>query len=545
MGRTGGIAVVICTCRGRLARRIHVGDLEASAGRAQGVGTVRVCRELCRGPRWIATLSKSSVGMVIAGCGDETAREELESLIDPGLLDSGRWEIVSDGELAPFRDRELSADGTIYAGLVATSAIRRVRCMAGFPRRAPATSYPIGSVHRRAPMTRKQFLGTLLHGAAQEDRLTVDEGTCVHRDGGCTACMDSCPSSALVSRGGKISVAPGRCGRCGTCAVACPTGAISLSFFSPSKVTATVDSFAAPCGGIPHRALIFTCDSTGTSLETEFRSEGHPPGTPFTVRTPCIAAVSPTALLRAVERGYDAIVCTCGDSTCRNIPAAHRCALTVRAVNKLLESLDARPCLSVVMGDKDEVRQDTVRAWKSTIDACGRGLLNPHQWEPPPDAREAFRLIMGELADRQTVYRPLEGLPLPYFDVTVDRRACVLCGACEHNCPADALRMEISESRRMFFSPARCVGCGTCTTTCPEGAVRLERLLAPTALIRGKEILKSEDRRITCRQCGTPIGNDSLLSKVARELEGKGFVCAAEMVHLCENCKRLRTLIQG
>lgn len=46
--------------------------------------------------------------------------------------------------------------------------------------------------------------------------------------------------------------------------------------------------------------------------------------------------------------------------------------------------------------------------------------------------------------------------------------ACVSCGACAGNCPAEA----ISEGDGKFVIDADvCVSCGACADTCPTGAI--------------------------------------------------------------------------
>jgi ferredoxin len=44
---------------------------------------------------------------------------------------------------------------------------------------------------------------------------------------------------------------------------------------------------------------------------------------------------------------------------------------------------------------------------------------------------------------------------------------CISCGACQSECPADA----ISEGKDKYaIDPAKCTDCGTCAGTCPVSA---------------------------------------------------------------------------
>ncbi|MFA6689997.1 MAG: DUF362 domain-containing protein [Sphaerochaetaceae bacterium] len=45
--------------------------------------------------------------------------------------------------------------------------------------------------------------------------------------------------------------------------------------------------------------------------------------------------------------------------------------------------------------------------------------------------------------------------------------ACVACGTCQSECPADA----ISEGDIYVINPEVCVDCGTCADVCPTGAI--------------------------------------------------------------------------
>jgi NAD-dependent dihydropyrimidine dehydrogenase PreA subunit len=48
---------------------------------------------------------------------------------------------------------------------------------------------------------------------------------------------------------------------------------------------------------------------------------------------------------------------------------------------------------------------------------------------------------------------------------------CIKCGACESECPANA----ISEGEDKFvIDPEACVDCGTCADVCPTGAAKPE-----------------------------------------------------------------------
>jgi ferredoxin len=58
------------------------------------------------------------------------------------------------------------------------------------------------------------------------------------------------------------------------------------------------------------------------------------------------------------------------------------------------------------------------------------------------------------------------------FVASLDREACVGCGACLERCQMEALHLEDDQAS---LDLERCIGCGLCVTTCPSGALSLAR----------------------------------------------------------------------
>lgn len=46
---------------------------------------------------------------------------------------------------------------------------------------------------------------------------------------------------------------------------------------------------------------------------------------------------------------------------------------------------------------------------------------------------------------------------------------CVKCGACEAECPNEAIR---EEEKQFMIQQTRCVQCGACISICPNGAIK-------------------------------------------------------------------------
>ena len=48
---------------------------------------------------------------------------------------------------------------------------------------------------------------------------------------------------------------------------------------------------------------------------------------------------------------------------------------------------------------------------------------------------------------------------------------CIMCGACQGNCPSEA----ISEGDGKYvIDPEKCIDCGACEADCPTGAISAE-----------------------------------------------------------------------
>lgn len=48
---------------------------------------------------------------------------------------------------------------------------------------------------------------------------------------------------------------------------------------------------------------------------------------------------------------------------------------------------------------------------------------------------------------------------------------CIMCGACESNCPVEAI--EAGDDKYVINADA-CIDCGTCESVCPVGAPKAE-----------------------------------------------------------------------
>jgi len=50
----------------------------------------------------------------------------------------------------------------------------------------------------------------------------------------------------------------------------------------------------------------------------------------------------------------------------------------------------------------------------------------------------------------------------------IDTDTCIMCGACEAECPVSAIS---EQDGVMVIDPAKCEDCGSCVDVCPSGAI--------------------------------------------------------------------------
>lgn len=54
----------------------------------------------------------------------------------------------------------------------------------------------------------------------------------------------------------------------------------------------------------------------------------------------------------------------------------------------------------------------------------------------------------------------------------INSEACLACGACESNCPVNAISAD--KDGKFEVNPDACVDCGSCAGVCPVGAPQAE-----------------------------------------------------------------------
>ncbi|MBN2125802.1 MAG: 4Fe-4S binding protein, partial [Deltaproteobacteria bacterium] len=259
---------------------------------------------------------------------------------------------------------------------------------------------------------------------------------------------------------------------------------------------------------------------------------------PLFLRLPCLAALSPLLLMRALERGFEEIVPFCPDARCPKRAALPVWERRIRALLERLGSLAPPGSPGPIRFRGEGISQ--------SLSSTGKRIPAAPETEYPADAPppltgrariDLARMISGRFGDTDLREIPLEGAALPYGDIRIDGDRCTLCGACARRCPTGALRLVEEEEIAIQFSHRACLACGACLSHCSEKALSLHRVLQPTPFREGAAVEKVRDEPARCRICGRVTGKKRLQEKVALQLRAAGFDLLADGIGLCRLCK--------
>lgn len=84
-----------------------------------------------------------------------------------------------------------------------------------------------------------------------------------------------------------------------------------------------------------------------------------------------------------------------------------------------------------------------------------------------PMARIALRNLFTPPATRRYPFVVRKPFPASRGHITIDFDACILCGACQRHCPANAIAVDRAAGR-WWIDRFRCVNCGECVAVCPK-----------------------------------------------------------------------------
>ncbi|MCY4243008.1 MAG: 4Fe-4S binding protein [Rhodobacter sp.] len=339
---------------------------------------------------------------------------------------------------------------------------------------------------------------------------------------GCSRCLDSCPTGAIVPEGEHVTVDPMICAGCGACSSLCPSGAISYDAPPVEHSFRRIQTLAKAfldAGGVDPRLLVV--DERGSELIRLSARYGRGlPADVVPLEMPAVGAFGHAETLAALAAGFSSVAIVPGagaDMALLNHEIALAAAICGDRV-ALVDTSDADQ-LSDTLFDADV---------PSALTKPVRPMGTRRQI-----ARQAAKALCPDTA---------EPLPLPagapYGAILVNSDACTLCLSCVSLCPSGALG-DNPDLPQLRFQEDACLQCGLCAKICPEDAIALApRLnLGDEAL---SQVVLNEEEPFACIECGCLFGSKSTIERITDKLsshsmyQGEG---ALRMIQMCDDCR--------
>lgn len=369
-----------------------------------------------------------------------------------------------------------------------------------------------------------------------------DPDICAHsRSGltGCTLCLDTCPTHAIISMGEEIAVDPYLCQGAGACASACPTGAITYTYprlsDSLAKLGALLKSYRAAGGTQP---VVLFHDAEAGKARIEHVTAGIPENI-VPVEVSEIGAVGIDVWLSLIAYGATEVGLLVTPATPGSVRAVIDAQLTY--ARALLAGMGYAPDLLRVY------ETDGTALIGALTAARAPRVTPPANFAGVDEKRTILRLAVEHLY--QHAPQPRAEIPLPagapFGEIRVNRDTCTLCMACVSVCPAGALA-DGGEVPQLNFIEGNCVQCGLCENACPEDAISLHaRYLYDPEKRRAGRVL-NEEAPFHCVRCGKPFATQKMMENMTDKLKGHWMFDkpeALERVRMCGDC-RVRDVFQ-
>jgi len=345
----------------------------------------------------------------------------------------------------------------------------------------------------------------------------------------CGLCLAGCPLDAVEVGGDKVAIDSTRCSGCGACVEVCPSRAVVYPGFSSeemdrklSDLLITQDMF------IQCRIIAITCQSC--------LPDGHYKGM-LSLSVPCLAMVSPCLMLRAFDRGASGLAVITGGADCHASYDVTHLQDKVHFVKELFSRWNIEPERISIFNVADESTSGEFGRKVAGLGPTPLGALPPSA-VPDEDLRlpALIKGINDKLGGASS--GAVIATAVSFGRVTVDHSRCTGCSLCALECPTGALDMSPtgeSDTYQLLFKHEDCVACGRCVEVCPEKCLSLERVLeldklgAPATAI-------FEDTVVRCAECGQPVGSRAMVDSIKARLIAAGQSLSAEL-ELCPSCK--------
>ena len=423
-------------------------------------------------------------------------------------LEEARFDLVLDLNTAPLLQREVPPPG-YYA-----------------PGRDP---YALEQAIAELPDMRGEF--------EKPKYFNFDPDICAHGRrgiGGCTRCLDVCPTVAISSNGDTVQVDANLCQGFGSCASVCPTGAITYAFPGTTDLLAYLRTVAINYrehGGADPVFVFYDSSSAGTLADA---LAGDMPENALPVELEEVGSVGMDTWFACFAYGARRVLILEGPDTPESTILALERQIDVTA--RILEGMGyAGGAIALLRAGDDEAVTEAV----SSEDAIE--TRRPATFAPPPEKRLLLRTAINHLLEEAAGSKKSISLPTgaPFGQIRVDKSACTMCMSCVAVCPTAALR-EGQGLPQLNFSEWSCIQCGLCETACPEDAIRTEPRFLYDDKERSEPRLLHEEQPMCCIACGKPFATRSTLKAMMKKLEGHWmFQTETERrrLEMCDTCR--------
>jgi len=359
--------------------------------------------------------------------------------------------------------------------------------------------------------------------------------------GGCTRCIDVCPTAAIVSRGDSVEVNPHLCQGHGTCAAACPTAAIRYVYPRAEEqvelLRGLLKSWRAASGNRAVTVLIFGDENGRAEVETLApKLPGHI--LPFMVEE--IGAAGLDLIASALAYGATRVYLYAPpESPAQVVDSLQR---DVKVIDAVLEQTGC------ALFYRAQVIDDLRALDAGDGDAVDAVIERVATFAPVGGKRSVIRAALTFFSEIGIDAPDVAALPPGslFGNLVIDVDACTLCMGCASVCPAAALQAG-GDTPALKFIEANCVHCGICARACPENALELEsRLHFDAQFTSAPRELKTE-APFCCIKCDKPFTTRAMIARMTDKLKHHRMFAAPEALRrlqMCEDC-RVKDLFDG
>src|SRR5574337_693382 len=262
---------------------------------------------------------------------------------------------------------------------------------------------------------------------------------------GCSRCIDTCSTSAIVADGDGVRVEPHLCMGCGACASVCPSGAMRYNYpgvpHAGAQIRAALAGWQAAGGRAP--TLLLHGREQAEALQAWAETETLPAAV---LPLPChdVASVGPDLVLYALCVGVGRVA-VWQDS---GAPATYLASASKAAgfADAVVAGLGLAP-----PGERAVAVAGGVEEALAACAEVSSGIGPAATFHPQTDKRATLDLCFRHLAALAPKVVEAGPLAVPagsaYGGVAVDKARCTLCLACVSACPAQALQDDAERPR--------------------------------------------------------------------------------------------------